>query len=243
MSSVTGPNVTDLMPASHNADLALARLLRLASPILPVGAFSYSQGLEPAAERGLVRDEATAQRWIGDVLAHSVATFEAPIWSRLYRAWEAGDAKAAADWNQVFLAGRESAEFRAETLQMGYSLRTLLIDSAEFDDMRLTLLREVEDAAFPTAFSFACAAWQIAERQGLLGYLWAWLENQVSAAMKTVPLGQLSGQRILATLSAALPGLVAAALRMEDDELSNCAPGLAIASSRHETQYSRLFRS
>jgi urease accessory protein len=77
----------------------------------------------------------------------------------------------------------------------------------------------------------------------LLGYLWAWLENQVSAAMKTVPLGQLSGQRILATLSAALPGLVAAALRMEDDELSNCAPGLAIASSRHETQYSRLFRS
>ncbi len=243
MSLVTEVRPTDLMAASHHEDLALARLLRLASPMLPVGAFSYSQGLESAAELGWVRDEASARCWIGDVLAHSVASFEAPVWSRLYRAWEAGDGKAVADWNEVFLAGRESAEFRAETIQMGYSLRALFLAGEEFDDPQLGLLRAVEDPAFPTVFSFACAGWRIPERQALLGYLWAWLENQVTAAMKIVPLGQMAGQRMLATLGAALPVLVDAALKMEDDEFSNCAPALAIASFRHETQYSRLFRS
>jgi urease accessory protein len=237
------PDAIDPISMSRNEDLALARLLRLASPILPVGAFSYSQGLETAVELGWVSDEASAQCWIGDVLSHSVASFEAPVWSRLYRAWHGGDSRAVADWNDVFLAGRESAEFRAETVQMGYSLRTLFVASGEFDDLQLGLLRAVEDPAFPTVFSFACAAWQIAERDALLAYLWTWLENQASTAMKTVPLGQMSGQRILALLSTALPGLVDAALKMGDDELSNCAPGLAIASFRHETQYSRLFRS
>ena len=243
MSSATGATPTDLVPAPHYEGVALARLLRLASPMLPVGAFSYSQGLESAAELGWVRDETSARCWIGDVLAHCVASFEAPVWSRLYLAWVAGDGKAVADWNEVFLAGRESAEFRAETIQMGYSLRALFAGSDEFDDLRLELLRAVEDPAFPTVFSFACAGWHIPAGQGLLGYLWAWLENQVSAAMKIVPLGQMAGQRMLATLGAALPGLVDAALKMEDDQLSNCAPALAIASSRHETQYSRLFRS
>jgi urease accessory protein len=231
------------MPSSHEEDLALVRLLRLASPILPVGAFSYSQGLETAVDLGWVRDEASARDWIGDVLAYSVASFEAPVWCRLYRSWEDGDADAVAAWNEVFLAGRESAEFRAETVQMGYSLRTLFLDSGEFDASQLGLLRAVQDPAFPTVFSFPCARWRIPERQALLGYLWAWLENQVSAAMKTVPLGQMSGQRLLTALGAPLPGLVDAALKMEDDELSNCAPALTIASFRHETQYSRLFRS
>jgi urease accessory protein len=243
MSSATVAEPTDLVPSSHNQDLALARLLRLASPMLPVGAFSYSQGLESAAELGWVRDETSARSWIGDVMAHSVASFEAPVWCRLYRAWEAADGKAVAHWNEVFLAGRESAEFRAETIQMGYSLRTLFAGGEEFDASYLALLPAVEDPAFPTVFSFACAGWDIPERQGLLGYLWAWLENQVSAAMKIVPLGQMAGQRMLSTLGAALPRLLDAALTLEDDQLSNCAPALAIASFRHETQYSRLFRS
>jgi urease accessory protein len=234
---------TDLTPASHSDDLALARLLRLASPMLPVGAFSYSQGLEPAAELGWVLDETSARRWIGDTLTYSVASFEAPVWSRLYRAWEAGDRKAVADWNGIFLAGRESAEFRAETIQMGYSLRALFLGGQEFDDLQLGMLRAIEDAVFPTVFSFACSRWHIPERQALLAYLWAWLENQVAAAIKIVPLGQMAGQRMLATLGSTLPGLLDAALEMEDDQFSNCAPALAIASFRHETQYSRLFRS
>ena len=243
MNSAAGARPTDPMATSHDEDLALARLLRLASPILPVGAFSYAQGLESAAELGWVRDETSARCWIGDVLKHSVARFEAPIWSRLYRAWQAGDGKAVANWNEVLLAGKESAEFRAETIQMGYSLRALFLAGEEFDDLQLGSLCAVEDPAFPTVFSFACAGWGIPERQALLGYLWTWLENQVTAAMKIVPLGQMAGQRTLTTLSAGLPMLVDAALDMEDDQFSNCAPAMAIASARHETQYSRLFRS
>jgi urease accessory protein len=232
-----------LVSVAHTADLALARVLRLASPLLPVGTFSYSQGLESAVEQGAVRDEASARDWIGAVLAFSLGSFEAPVWCRMYRAWQAGEGAAVDAWNDAFLAARESSEFRAETVQMGYSLRRLLDESGDFADSQLTGLRAVQDPAFPTVFSFACAAWQIPERQALLAYLWAWLENQVTAAMETVPLGQMSGQRLLATLSEALPALVDAALVMADEDLSNCAPGLAIASCRHEIQYSRLFRS
>jgi urease accessory protein len=234
---------SDLMPPSHTEDLALTRLLRLASPILPVGAFSYSQGLETAVDLGWVRDESSAGDWISDVLAHSVASFEAPVWCRLYRSWQSGDAEAVGVWNEVFLAGRESAEFRAETVQMGYSLRALFSASGEFEDLQLGLLHRIQDPAFPTAFSFACAQWRIPERAAVLAYLWAWLENQVSAAMKSVPLGHMAGQRLLIAMSAALPSLVDATLKMEDDELRNCAPALAVASCRHETQYTRLFRS
>lgn len=227
----------------HAADLALARLLRLASPLLPVGAFSYSQGLEAAAERGWVRDEASAQQWLHTVLTCSVASFEAPLWCRLLRAWKSGDLAAVERWNAFFLAARESAELRAETVQMGYSLRVLLMGSGEFDADRVRALESIVEPAFPTGFSFACAAWDIPVRQALLGYLWAWLENQVSAAMKIVPLGQTSGQRLFAALGPTLADCVESALGLDDESLSNCAPGLAIASAAHEIQYSRLFRS
>ena len=228
---------------SHADDLTLARLLRLASPMLPVGAFSYSQGLESAVEQGWVHDAASTQRWIEDALSLSIARFEAPVWCRLYRAWEANDPAAVAHWNDFLTAARESAEFRAETLQMGYSLRTLAVDSGEFDPRALTQLTVLQDPGFATAFTFLCVQWQMRERQGLLGYLWAWVENQVSAAIKVVPLGQTAGQQLLASLSPYLPAVVDGATSMGDDELSNCAPGLAIASCQHETQYSRLFRS
>lgn len=227
----------------HAADLALARLLRLASPILPVGGFSYSQGLEAAIDHGWVKDEDTTRAWIGDVLSLSLGCFEAPIWCRLYAAWAIHDTESVHRWNEFFLAARETAEFRAETSQMGYSLRALLLDCSEFGQTLLTELRAVPEPAFPTVFSFACAAWAIPRRAALLAYLWAWLENQVTAAMKTIPLGQTAGQRVLARLSEQLPEIVDAALEMEDEDLSNCAPGLALASCRHETQYSRLFRS
>jgi urease accessory protein len=242
-SSVATPEPADIVSIERTADLALARVLRLASPMLPVGAFSYSQGLESAIEQGWVRDEASAQRWIGDVLECNVGRFEAIVWCRLYRAWQAHSDPDVCAWNDAFLAARESAEFRAETVQMGYSLRKLLCEGGEFDEATLAPLRSVQEPAFPTAFSFACAAWPIPERQALLGYLWAWIENQVSAAMKAIPLGQMSGQRLLAALSGRLGALVEAAIVMKDEDITNCAPGLAIASCRHEIQYSRLFRS
>jgi len=218
----------------------LAQLLRLASPMLPVGAYSYSQGLEWAVEEGVVRDEQTALRWIGDALAFNIGSLEAPVWRHLYQAWSANDAASADRWNTRFLAVRETAELRTETVQMGEALKLVLKATGEIDTAPLD---RIEGAAFPTAFSFAAQGLGVPLREGLTGYLWAWGENQVSAAMKLVPLGQSSGQRILAKMIGLLPAIVAKALEAEGDMLSNFAPGLAIASSRHETQYTRLFRS
>jgi urease accessory protein len=187
-----------------------------------VGAYSYSGGLEAAIEAGIVTDAASAQRWIGDVLEHSVARMEAPLLLKMI-------AEPDAKWNESFLASRETAELRAETVQMGYSLNRLLpelgVDPCPF-----------EEPSFPAAYAQAVRAWGIAPREALVAYLWAWLENQVMAAVKAVPLGQTDGQKALLALGARLHDL-------GDGEPGNFAPGLAMLSSRHETQYSRLFRS
>lgn len=208
--------------------MSLAKLLQLASPALPVGAYSYSGGLEAAIETGEVGDAAGAQRWIGDVLEFSMARMEAPMVFRMMSDPET--------WNEAFLASRESAELRAETVQMGYSLNRLLTDLG---------LGEVpvREPSFPAAFAHAAAQWKIAPEDALQAYLWAWLENQVMAAVKAIPLGQTDGQRILLSLGALLPSLAQKAMQFEDQDLGNFAPGLALLSARHETQYSRLFRS
>jgi len=219
---------------------ALPQLLRLASPMLPVGAYAYSQGMEWAVDEGTIKDEASALAWIADLLRFNFGTLEAPVLRRLYRAWQESDVDSARHWNERFIAIRETAEFRAETLQMGSALKAVLHATREIDTGQLD---QVESPAFPTAFSFAAHGLGVPLREGLTGYLWAWAENQVSAAMRLVPLGQSSGQRILVKLIALLPDIADNALGMPDDALSNFSPALAIASSRHETQYTRLFRS
>ena len=222
---------------------SLARLLQLASPALPVGAYSYSQGLEAAVEAQVVTDSKSAGRWIGDALKLSLAKFEAPAWCRLYSAWQARDFDEVRRLNGVFCATRETAELRAETLQMGYSLRRLCVELGEFDAGAVASLQSMEEIVFPAAFTFVATRWEIPERDALVAYLWSWLENQVMAALKAVPLGQTDGQRLLLRLGAALSSIAEEAMAAEDAMLANFAPGLAIASSRHETQYSRLFRS
>jgi urease accessory protein len=219
---------------------ALAQLLRLASPMLPVGAYSYSQGMEWAVEQGAVRDESSAADWILESLAFNVGGLEAPAWCRLYEAWQAHDAESAARWNARFLAVRETTELRAESVQMGEALKLVLVATRELETGPLDAIGEL---SFPAAFSFAAQGLGVPLREGLTGYLWAWGENQVAAAMKLVPLGQSAGQRILARLIAGLPTVVDRAIEADEMQLSNFAPGLAIASSRHETQYTRLFRS
>ena len=216
------------------------RLLQLASPSLPVGAYSYSQGLEAAVEARLVHDAASAEQWIGEVLDLSLRGMEAPVLLRLLAAWHAADVSGAAKWNEEFVASRETAELRAESLQMGYSLRNLLRD---LDADGVEALEDFEPLAYPTAYAFACASWGIGPREALEAYLFAWIENQMLAALKCVPLGQTDGQRLLMALADRIPATVAHAAGLRDDELSNFAPRLSILSSRHETQYSRLFRS
>jgi urease accessory protein len=209
--------------------MSLVKLLQLASPALPVGAYSYSGGLEAALEAGAVRDAASAERWIGDVLEHSVATMEAPLLLRMIESPEPR-------WNELLLASRETAELRAETVQMGYSLAKLL-ENVGLEPVNYS------EISFPLAYAHAVREWGIDAREALVAYLWAWLENQVMAALKAVPLGQTDGQRILLALGARLEAIAARAAALGDDELGNFAPRLAILSSRHETQYSRLFRS
>lgn len=206
--------------------MSLARLLQLASPALPVGAYSYSGGLESAVDAGIVKDAATAHAWIEGVLEHSVASFDAPCLKKMIE-----EPERQAELNDLYLASRETAELRAETLQMGYSLCRLLRE--------LGLEGAPEGTVcFPAAFAFAARAWNIDPTEAAQAYLWGWLENQVMAALKAVPLGQTDGQKMLLALGASLERLAA------NEEIGgNFAPMLAVLSSRHETQYSRLFRS
>lgn len=224
--------------------LQLARLLQLASPALPVGAYTYSQGLEWAVESGVIRDETSAGLWIADLLEHGIGRYEAPLLAALMAAWSAGDTQEIACLNAEFLASRESAELRAETVQMGFSMRRLLRDLR--DDSLVGVASVVEtlpEAAFPTVWAGIAAAWHIAPEAALTAYLWSWAENQVMAALKAVPLGQAAGQRLLADLGGKIPDAAVNAKNRPKTTWSNFMPAFAIACARHETQYSRLFRS
>ena len=225
--------------------LGLLRLLHLASPALPVGAYSYSQGLESAVDTGVVTTEATAQPWITDALTQSVARLEAPVFCRLYNAWQTQDRAAIDHWNDYFLASRDSAEFRAETVQMGYSLAKLLRDIFPEDNRAQWLPPTVTEAStcFPSAMAAACVILQTPLEASLHAYLYAWVENQVLAALKAVPLGQVAGQRMLFALEEKILAAATTALAIEDDDISNWTPGLSFLSMQHESQYSRIFRS
>ncbi len=219
------------MPTRTNHGTRLVRLLQLASPTLPVGAYSYSQGLEAAIDAGIVTDAMSAKQWINDVLDFSIARLEAPMLYRLII--HPSDAERL---NALFLAGRETAELRAETVQMGYSLNRLL------PSLGVTPLA-FEEPSFPTAFAAAVNAWKIDPHEALQAYLWSWLENQVMAAVKAVPLGQTDGQRMLLAMANRIPEVVGHAMALRDEDIGSFAPGFAMLSAKHETQYSRLFRS
>jgi urease accessory protein len=221
--------ITTLVAMTMNTNLV--RLLQLASPTLPVGAYSYSQGLEAAIEAGVVTDASSAEQWIGDLLEFSMSRMEVPLLFRMIS--NPDDIEAL---NLLLLANRETAELRAETVQMGYSLNRLL------PSLGVEALA-IEEPSFPAAFAAAVNAWQIDTHEALQAYLWSWLENQVMAALKAVPLGQTDGQRMLLSLANRIPDIVSQALAMRDEDIGSFAPGFAILSSKHETQYSRLFRS
>ncbi|UCH48224.1 MAG: urease accessory protein UreF [Betaproteobacteria bacterium] len=222
---------------------ALLKLLRIASPALPVGAFSYSQGLEWAVECGVVTDEDTAGQWIGSLLSGSIARFEMPMLAAFYRVWSDNDSALAADLNEDYLASRETAELRSESIQMGGALLAVLQSDGQHEPAVLDAVGAIDHVVFPNVFAFAAATWNLQLEDVLTTYAWSWLENQVTAAMKLVPLGQRAGQRLLAGMSPACAEAMRTAVSLPKDGWSNFAPLFAIASSRHETQYTRLFRS
>jgi urease accessory protein len=225
--------------------IALARLLQLSSQALPIGGYSHSQGLESAIEHGLVKDERSVLGWVLDVLEFSMKSFEIPWMLSMAEAWSAADPAAVASMNDEFLSTRESAEFRAAAVQMGFSLRALLYVLPDFPADLVDTLRSIREPSLPCVWSAATTAWQIEMRDAVMGYLWSWAENQVLVAMKALPLGQSAGQRVLLKMGSSIaefasrinPAVTGAG------GISNFSPGLAILSSQHETQYSRLFRS
>jgi len=220
--------------------VSLMRLLQLASPALPIGAFAYSQGLEMAVEIGAIRDEASARDYLTGVLEGGIARLELPYLTRLYAAFVAGDTVAAERWSERLLASRESAERRLEDQQLGRALARLLADQGVAEG---TAWHAHPAVTHPAAFALGAARFDVPEAALLVAFAFSWLENQVGALSRLVPLGQLAAQRVLAAVARAIPGAVEQARALGDDELGGTLPGLSLASAWHETQYTRLFKS
>jgi urease accessory protein len=221
----------------------LCRALHLASPALPIGSFSYSQGLETAVECGVVRNESEAGQWIADGLTNVIGRCDGPVTAFVHRACRTS--ASAFDevryWNFWFLASRESVELRRETEQMGWSLLRLATElhwiGAE------NPVKSLNPIAFPIAFGAAAAGLELSETTTLSVFCFSWLEAQVPAAMKLVPLGQIAGHKILTRCRAMVPAVTNSALNATPEQISSFAPMLGIFSARHEHQYTRLFRS
>lgn len=220
-------------------DAALLRLIWLASPALPVGGFSYSEGLEAAVESGLVRDEATAGEWLQAQLELSVARADLAVVAQAVQAARMHDDAAIARLDAWVRQTRETSELRQQVEQMGKSLS----DWARSVGWGGEGSPPGRTRTYPVAFAIAAATTTAPTRHIALAYAFAWSENMMQAAIKAVPLGQSAGQRILCRLADAIPAAVDLALALPEGERQAFSPMLAILSSQHETQYSRLFRS
>jgi urease accessory protein len=241
MSTTTIPTTTTASTAIEPA--ALLQLIWLASPALPVGGFSYSEGLEAAIDSGRVVNEASAAEWLAAQLQLALARSELPLLAAACEAWHRHDIARIVELNRWVGTTRESSEMRQQIEQMGRSMLEWLRqhDAAE---PRLATLAALKPApTWPLAFALAAAQSGAPAQASLLAFAFGWAENMVQAAIKAVPLGQTAGQRILARLAREIPAAVDAALQMGDDQRQAFAPMLAILSAQHETQYSRLFRS
>jgi urease accessory protein len=218
-------------------------LLRLASPQLPIGGYSYSQALEMAVETAVVTDPTSAARWIGDQLLLNLARFEAPL---LLAHCEAA---ADEDWAQLLQlseehrASRETRELHLESRQMGYSLQQLLNGLPELDRLARRFLEQTPEPHLALGWALAARAWQISPQDALAAWLWSWLENQLAVLMKTLPLGQQAAQRLTSELLPLLQQAQQHATALDIRHVGSAAFGLSLASMAHERQYSRLFRS
>lgn len=220
--------------------LALPRLLQLCSPALPVGAYAYSQGLECAVEQGWVQNELSAGHWILGLLDHNLQRLDLPIFVRLYQGWQVANAGEVRRWNARLHASREAAELQREDSHLGAALARLLTDLGMTE---AAAWRNASRVCFATLFSLAAVKWDIPLQAATTGLAWTWVENQVAAATRLIPLGQTASQRLLVTATPVLIDAVHSALTLPDEDIGAAAPGLALAGALHETQYSRLFRS
>lgn len=241
--------------SAAETQIRLLRLFQLLSPTLPVGAFAYSQGLEWAVETGWVNSEQTLQDWLSDQLSQALTYVDLPILLRMIQAATADDALTMSRWISELRALRESSELRAEEAGRGRALTDLLgslglLDAQPGRQPRGAQVgssdshwRALLSGSQLSGFAFAAASWSIEPADALLGYAWSWVENLTLAGVKLIPLGQTAGQRLLLRLAEQIPTAVECAQSLDETEIGASAPALAIASSRHETQYTRLYRS
>ena len=223
-------------------DSSLMQLMWLASPALPIGGFSYSECLEAAVDTERAATEGDASAWLVDQLHLSLSRSDLPAVAQSITAWQADDHARIATLNTWVLQTRESSELRAQSEQMGKSLLDWLRNHTTATPAQIAVLA-AQQPTYPIAFALAASATQAPLRDCLLAYAFGWAENMVQAAIKSVPLGQSAGQRILTALTAEIPAAIDHALKVADENRQAFAPMLAILSSQHEVQYSRLFRS
>ena len=216
------------------------KLLQLASGTLPVGAFTYSQGLEMAVECGWVNSASSLREWIADVLHNSVAAVDVPVFLRLFNAFDSGDLDRADHWTAVLLACRETREQQEEERQRGRAFARLLPDIEP--GVAPEILRHVRDSQ-TAGQAWLCRQWGIAPVAAMETFVWGWMENLVLAGVKLIPLGQSDGQRLILQLGEQIPERVAYGFALGDDDIGSGCMAQSIASSLHETQYTRLFRS
>jgi urease accessory protein len=221
----------------------------LASPALPVGGFSYSEGLEAAVDQGHISTEADASQWLIDQLLLGQARSDLPVVAQAVDAWRVGDLDRITTLNEWVLTTRETSELRQQTQQTGRSLLEWLRQLPAVEETAPTSLpahiafAQALPPTWPVAFALAAAQTAAPVRECVLACAFGWAENMAQAAIKAVPLGQTGGQRILARLLQAIPAAVDSAIALPDDQRQAFSPMLAILSAQHETQYSRLFRS
>jgi urease accessory protein len=218
---------------------SLLQLIWLASPALPVGGFSYSEGVEAAVEWAGIDSESRAAEWLSDQLHLGFARSDLALFAQAVTAWRANDRLRIQALNEWVMTTRESAEFLLQTEQMGRSfVEWLKLHHADTAEVFAGL-----PASYPVAFAFAASRTSAPVHDCCLAFAFGWAENMVGAAVKAVPLGQSAGQRILGRLAQEIPDAVTRATGLSDEERQAFTPLLAVLSARHETQYSRLFRS
>lgn len=218
-------------------------LLRLASPQLPIGSYSYSQGLEMAVEQRLVHDDSSAQTWIHDQLLLNLARFDAPLLLAHCRAAASDDWDELRRLGEIQRSSRETRELQQENRQIGYSLQQLLNGLTELDDASRALLAAQTEPGQALTWALAARCWKISAEDALAAWLWGWLENQLSVLMKTLPLGQQAAQRLTSSLLPSLQQAQQIACNLPPGQWGSASFGLALLSMAHERQYSRLFRS
>lgn len=221
--------------------IPVLRLLQLASPALPIGAYSYSSGLETAIEEGRVGDPQQAFDWIADAVTLILGRFDAPLLAAAVAAAVAGDGARLAELDALAIASRETAELRLESEQMGYSLGQWM--TQVLDEGAATPIARPAVRSAPVAWALAAARLGLDAELAVTAWLWGFVENQAMVLIKALPMGQIQGQRLLLRLGPVVAAAAAQAVRLGPEAWSNASAGLAIASMRHERQYSRLFRS